>query len=93
MIPPNGFPAWLWAALSIVLPVLYQGFFSKFPGWLKFILCWGASALIVVAVGVLALHYTTPGQFLAAFAWLVAAIQAVYELLVKPAARRLAERR
>ncbi len=90
MVPPNGFPAWLWAALSVLLPVLYQSFLGRFPGWLKFILCWGISAIIVVVVGFVSLHYTSPAQFLVAFAWLVASIQAVYSLLVKPIARQIA---
>ena len=86
-MPPTGFPVWLWGILSILLPLLYQSFLSKFPGWLKFVCSWGLSAVVVIVVGFAFLHFTSPAQFLAAFAWLVAAMQAVYSLLVKPAVK------
>ena len=80
---PNGFPTWLWAILGAVLPVLYQKLFSKFPGAIKYIMTWGLSALIVVVVAVVFLHYS-PGQILQAMAWLIAAMQSVYTLFLKP---------
>jgi hypothetical protein len=83
----QGFPAWLWAILGAILPILYQSLFAKFPGWLKFVACWGFSVLVTVFVGLVFLHYT-PAQLLQAVAWIIAASQAVYELLVKPAAKR-----
>lgn len=85
---PNGFPVWLWTVLGVVLPLVYQSFLGKLPGVVKFLVTWGISALIVVLVGVLVFHYS-PGQFLGAFVWLVASMQAVYSLFVKPAAKRL----
>ena len=87
-MPPQGFPSWLWVVLGAVLPVIYQTFLSKLPGFLKFTVSWGITALIVVLVGVVVLHYNA-GQFFTAFVWVVAAMQAVYRLMVKPLARKL----
>jgi FtsH-binding integral membrane protein len=87
-MPPEGFPVWLWTVLGVILPLVYQSFLGKRPGTVKFLISWGLSALIVVLVGVIFLHYT-PGQFLTAFVWVVAAMQAVYSLLVKPVVRKL----
>ena len=84
----SGFPDWLTAALAVVLPILYQKLYSKLPGFVKWLVTWGTSAIITVVVGVVFLHYNSPGQFLAAYAWLLAACQFVYQLLVKPAAAR-----
>lgn len=88
-MPPEGFPIWLWTILGVVLPIVYQSFIAKMPGFYKFVITWGFSALIVVIVGLLFLHYS-PAQLLGAFAWVIAATQAVYHLLVKPAAKRIA---
>jgi len=85
---PQGFPGWLWVVLGAVLPIIYQTFLSKLPGYLKFTLSWGLSAAVVVLVGFVFLHYS-PGQFLMAFVWVVGAMQAVYSLMVKPAVKAL----
>ena len=85
---PTGFPVWFWTILGVVLPLAYQSFLSKLPGPVKFLTSWGVSALIVVLVGVLILHYS-PAQLVGAFVWLVASMQAVYTLMVKPAVKRL----
>ncbi len=83
---PPGFPDWFWLVLGAVLPWLYQVLLSPLPGWARFVLSWGLSAAISVLVGVVFLHYGL-SELLRNFAWLVAASQAVYELLVKPAAK------
>ena len=85
---PTGFPVWLWTILGVVLPLVYQSFLGQLPGVVKFLITWGLSALIVVLFGVLALHYS-PAQLVGAFVWLVASMQAVYTLMVKPVVRRL----
>ena len=85
---PTGFPVWLWTILGVVLPLVYQSFLGKLPGVVKFLITWGLSALIVVLFGVLVLHYS-PAQLVGAFVWLVASMQAVYTLMVKPVVRRL----
>ena len=91
-MPPTGFPEWLWAVLSIVLPLVYQAILRPLPGWLKFICSWALSVVVVAIVGIVFLHFTSVGQFLAAFAWLVAAMQAVYSLIVKPIAHKVRRR-
>lgn len=91
-MPPTGFPDWLWAVLGVILPLIYQTFVGKLPGFVKFLVSWGISAVLVIAVGLIFLHYT-PGQIVVNFAWLVACMQAVYSLMVKPVAKVLAVRR
>ena len=88
---PQGFPPWLWAVLAVVLPIVYQMILSKLPGVVKFAITWGITAAVVAFVGFVILHYS-PGQFLSAFAWVVASMQAVYSLFVKPAAKVSAAR-
>ena len=85
---PQGFPVWLWAILSVVAPILYQMVLSPLPGFVKFAVTWGLTAAIVAFVGFVVLHYS-PGEFLSAFVWVIASMQAVYSLFVKPAAKRL----
>ena len=86
-MPPSGFPVWLWTILGVALPVLYQQVLSKLPGIVKFALAWGITAVVVVLVGIVFLGYS-PGEFLTAFLWVIASMQAVYSLFVKPYVRR-----
>jgi uncharacterized membrane protein YfcA len=85
---PQGFPPWLWAILSVVAPIVYQLVLAKLPGLVKYAITWGLTAAIVAFVGFVILHYS-PGEFLAAFVWVVASMQAIYSLFVKPAAKRI----
>jgi hypothetical protein len=89
--PPTGFPPVLWAVLGVLLPWFYGAVLGKLAGWLKFLASWGTALGICVLVGLLLLHYS-PGQLLQSIGWLVLAMQAVYELMTKPAFRRLAAR-
>ena len=84
--PPKGVPPVLWAVLGAVLPWLYETFLRKLPGWLRFVTSWGISFVIVALVGFLFLHYSV-GQFLAAIGWVLVVMQAVYQLMTKPAAK------
>ena len=84
--PPKGVPPVLWAVLGAVLPWLYETFLQKLPGWLRFVTSWGISFVIVALVGFLFLHYSV-GQFLAAIGWVLVVMQAVYQLMTKPAAK------
>lgn len=85
---PQGFPVWLWAILSVAAPILYQMVLSKLPGFVKFAITWGITAAVVAFVGFVVLHYS-PGEFFSAFAWVIASMQAVYSLFVKPGAKAL----
>lgn len=87
---PNGFPDWLWAILAVVAPIFYQLVLAKLPGLVKFAVTWGLTAAVVAFVGFVILHYS-PGEFFGAFAWIVASMEAVYRLFVKPAAKKLAQ--
>ena len=90
--PPTGFPPVLWTVLGALLPWLYGAFLGKLPGWLKFIASWGTALVICALVGLLLLHYS-PAQLLQSIGWLVLAMQAVYQLMTKPAYREAAARR
>ena len=84
--PPQGVPPVLWAVLGAVLPWLFQTFLVKLPGWLKFLASWGICFVIVALVGFVFLHYSV-GQFLAAIGWVLVVMQAVYQMMTKPAAK------
>lgn len=87
--PPQGVPPVFWAILGVILPWIFQTFLSRLPGWLKFVASWGICFVVVAFVGFVFLHYT-PAQFLAAVGWLILVMQAVYQLMTKPAAKAAA---
>jgi len=84
--PPAGIPPVLWSLLGVLLPWIYQAFLSKLPGWLKFIVSYGISFAIVAVVGFIFMHYSVV-QFLAALGSMLAVMQAIYQLMTKPAAK------
>jgi len=89
--PPQGVPPVLWAILGAILPWVFQTFLSKLPGWLKFLASWGISFVVVALVGFVFLHYSVP-QFLAAIGWVIVVMQAVYQMMTKPAIKARAAR-
>jgi uncharacterized membrane protein len=88
--PPQGVPPVVWGLLGLVLPWLYATFLSKLPGWLRFVASWGISFAVVAIIGFVFLHYNLT-QFLAAIGSLVIIMQAVYQMMTKPAAKLKAE--
>ena len=89
--PPQGVPPVLWAVLGAILPWVFQTFLAKLPGWLKFVVSWGICFAVVALVGFLFMHYSVP-QFLAAIGWVIVVMQAVYQMMTKPAAKLKAAR-
>lgn len=85
-------PEWFWVVGGAILPVIYQAVLSKLPGWLKFVVTWGVSALLVIVVSLLVFGWNLPA-LLSHLAWVLATMQAVYSLFVKPVARKVASRR
>ena len=90
--PPQGVPPVVWGLLGLVLPWLYETFLRKLPGWLRFIVAWGLSFAVVAVIGFVFLHYNLT-QFLAAIGSLVVIMQAVYQMMTKPAAKAKAARK
>jgi hypothetical protein len=89
--PPQGVPPLVWALLGLILPWIYETFLKKFPGWLRLITSWGLSFILVAIIGFVFLRYSLT-EFLAAIGSLVIIMQAVYQLMTKPAAKARAEK-
>jgi len=84
--PPPGWPNVMWALLGILMPWVYNAFFSKLPGWLRFVVTWGITFGLVAVVDLVLLHWSL-GQFLASIGIVISVMQSVYQLWTKQAAK------
>lgn len=85
-------PDWFVVALGAVLPWVFATFIARLPGWLRPVVTYGAAAVVAVAAGFLFAGWRSIGDVLANLAWLFAVLQFVYDLMVRPTRRLLAER-
>lgn len=77
-------PEWVILVLGAILPWIYQKIVRSFPGWLKYLIVWGSSALVAVAC-MLIFYRLSPAEILRNVALLWATMQTIYNLWVKPA--------
>lgn len=77
-------PEWLILVLGAILPWIYQKIVWRLPGWLKYLIVWGSSALVAVAC-MLIFYRLSPAEILRNVALLWATMQTIYNLWVKPA--------